>query len=48
MRTDKIKNDFIPQIEIESLAELLLPKMQAFFESDEGKRELEEWKNEHK
>ena len=34
----------IPQHEIEALARCLLPKMQAFFESEEGKREHEEWK----
>ena len=34
----------IPQHEIESLARCLLPKIQAFFESEEGKREFEEWK----
>lgn len=34
----------IPQHEIESLARLLLPAMQAFFESEDGKREFEEWK----
>lgn len=34
----------IPLHEIESLARSLLPAMQAFFESEEGKREFEEWK----
>ena len=34
----------IPRHEIESLARLLLPTMQAFFESEEGKREFAEWK----
>jgi len=34
----------IPRHEIESLARSLLPAMQAFFESEEGKREFEEWK----
>jgi len=34
----------IPRHEIESLARSLLPTMQAFFESEEGKREFEEWK----
>jgi hypothetical protein len=38
--------NMIPQQEIESLARLLLPTMQAFFESEEGKREFEEWKRE--
>ncbi|MCL2838152.1 MAG: hypothetical protein FWE04_03665 [Oscillospiraceae bacterium] len=50
MRTDKLKNNSIPQFEIDSLAKLLLPKMQAYFESEQGKREFEEWKEkqEHK
>lgn len=34
----------IPRHEIEALAQVLLPTMQAFFESEEGKREFEEWK----
>jgi len=34
----------IPQHEIESLARVLLPKIQRFFESEDGKREFEEWK----
>ena len=34
----------IPQHDIEMLARCLLPKMQEFFESEEGKKEFEEWK----
>ena len=34
----------IPRHEIEALASCLLPDIQAFFESEEGKREYEEWK----
>lgn len=34
----------IPQHEIDSLARCLLPEIQKFFESPEGKREFEEWK----
>ena len=34
----------IPRHEIEALARCLLPEIQKFFESDEGKREFEEWK----
>lgn len=34
----------IPDHEIESIAELLLPSIQAFFESEEGQREFAEWK----
>jgi len=36
----------IPHHEIESLARCLLPEIQKFFESEEGKREFEEWKAE--
>ena len=36
----------IPLHEIEALARILLPQIQAFFESEEGKKEVEEWKNE--
>jgi len=34
----------IPRHEIEALARCLLPEIQKFFESEEGKREYEEWK----
>jgi len=34
----------IPQYEIEALARCLLPKMQKFFESEDGKKEFAEWK----
>ena len=34
----------IPKHEVEALARCLLPKIQAFFESEEGKRESAEWK----
>ena len=34
----------VPQQEIESLARLLLPKIQQFFESEEGQIEFAEWK----
>ena len=40
-------NDYgsgIPQIEMDTLVSTLLPAMQAFFESEEGKRKFEEWK----
>ena len=33
----------IPQHEIEALARCLLPEIQKFFESPEGKKEFEEW-----
>ena len=34
----------IPDFEIESLARCLLPKIQAYFESDEGNAAFEAWK----
>ena len=34
----------IPRHEIEALARCFLPDIQAFFESEEGKREYEDWK----
>ncbi len=40
-----IQNDNnIPKHEIESLARVLLPEIQKYFESDEGKKEFEKWK----
>ena len=34
----------IPRHEVEALARLLLPKIQAYYESEEGQREYAEWK----
>lgn len=34
----------IPLHEVEALARILLPEIQAFFESEEGQREFAEWK----
>ena len=34
----------IPQHEIEALARCLLPEIQKFFESEEGKKEFAQWK----
>ena len=34
----------IPVHEVDALARILLPKIQAFFESAEGQREFAEWK----
>ena len=45
-RKNKI-NDYgtgIPYHEVEALARVLLPEIQAFFESEEGQREYAEWK----
>ena len=36
----------IPYHEVEALARVLLPEIQAFFESEEGQREFAEWKAE--
>lgn len=33
----------IPDYEYENLARYFLPQIQAFFESEEGKKEYEEW-----
>ena len=35
-----------PEPTVEALARCLLPEIQKFFESEEGKREFEEWKKE--
>lgn len=43
----KKPNDYgtrIPYHEVEALARVLLPEIQAFFESEEGQREYAEWK----
>ena len=37
----------IPKHELEILARDFLPQIQAFFESEEGRKEYEEWKAEH-
>ena len=42
--TKKQPDTNIPQHEIEALARCLLPEIQKFFESQEGKKEFEEWK----
>ena len=36
----------IPKQEIDSLARCLLPEIQRFFETPEGKQEFEKWKKE--
>ena len=43
---DNITN--IPEHEIESLARCLLPEILKFFESEDGKKEFEEWKQSQK
>ena len=47
MARKKKINDYgtgIPYHEAEALARVLLPEIQAFFESEEGQREFTEWK----
>lgn len=38
----------IPDCEIESLARVLLPVIRQFFESEEHRREFEEWQEQHR
>ena len=47
MARKKKVNDYgtgIPYHEVVALARVLLPEIQAFFESEEGQREFAEWK----
>lgn len=47
MARKKKVNDYgtgIPVHEVDVLARVLLPEIQAFFESEEGQREFAEWK----
>ena len=46
MSRKRKNNTGIPDFEIDSLARVLLPAIQKLFESEEGKREFEEWKAE--
>lgn len=39
------REDGVPQQELEQFARFLLPKIQAFYQSEEGQRLFEEWKN---
>ena len=44
-------NDYgtgIPLHEVDALARVLLPEIQAFFESEEGQLEFREWKEQQK
>lgn len=40
----KYQEDGVPQQELEQFARFLLPKIQAFYQSEEGQRLFEEWK----
>lgn len=46
-RTSNNEEWNIPQFEIDALAQSILPAIQRFFETEEGKREFEEWKLKH-
>ena len=46
MSRKRNNNRGIPDFEIDSLARALLPAIQKLFETEEGKREFEEWKAE--
>ena len=39
------REDGVPQQELERFARFLLPKIQAFYQSEEGQRLFEEWIN---
>ena len=39
-----VNNSGIPQHAIESIARCILPDILAFYESEEGQREFQEWK----
>lgn len=43
-RKKLINNTDIPQHEIEQIARCLLPDIMAYFESEEGQREFDEWR----
>lgn|GEM_PF-2310130 len=45
---NKFERPEIPKEVISELARFFLPDIIAFFESEEGKREYEEWKNNNK
>lgn len=39
-----VNNSGIPQLEIEYIAQCILPDIIAFYESEEGQRQFQEWK----
>lgn len=47
MKKSKDYGTGISKHEIESLARCLLPEIQKYFESEDSKREFEEWKEKH-
>lgn len=51
MSKEKASKDYIsniPKHELEALARVLLPDIQAYFESEEGQREFAEWEAQQK
>ena len=46
IRTDKRGELGIPKDKVEAIAEMILPDIIAFFQTDEGKKVFEEWKKE--
>ena len=46
-KSETKKND-VPDFVVETQARCLLPKIQAYFDSPEGKAEFEEWKQQRK
>ena len=44
--TDKRGELGIPKDKVEAIAEMILPDIIAFFQTDEGKKAFEEWKKE--
>ena len=42
-RKKLINNTAIPQHQIEAIARCILPEILAFYESEEGQKEFEEW-----
>lgn len=43
-KPDAINAKDVPDSELRSIARVLLPAIEAYFESDEGKREFAAWK----
>lgn len=43
----KLPQQKIPDYVIENIARMMLPEIQKFYETDEGKAYFEEWKSEH-
>lgn len=42
------KNNDIPQYVIDSFVRIMLPEIQKFYESKDGQKHFEEWKDEQK